>query len=466
MVWLHGGGNTVGHGGSYNGASLATTHDVVVVTLNYRLGLFGWFSHPQLATGNPLEDSGNYGTLDAIQALQWVRQNIDRFGGDSSNVTLFGESAGAFDTLALMAAPLAEGLFHKAIVQSGGLNLSSITEAQNFVGDGGHVNSAREIVNQLLVADGTVDNLNAARDYQSDMSKRRLREYLYSKKTAEFFAPLDGRGFGMIDLPMLIADGHVLPELSIEAIFSDPNNHSVVPIILGTNRDEPSTFMVRDPRYTKNLLGILPRLRDPETYQKAVRYGALAWKERGVDSLANYMTEAGNPNVFAYRFDWDEEPSQMGFDLSIALGAGHGLEIPFVFNEFDNSLGAAFIYPNDQAQMNLALQISSYWAEFAHTSDPGRGRDGGAPQWLKWGQDGKRSIILDTAADQGIFMDDSVVTIDAIKQELSADTFANEIEQCHVYARTFRGEHLNEQEYAALNATCANTSISELLEDS
>ena len=95
MLWIHGGGNTIGHGGSYNGAALATQRDVVIVTINYRLGIFGWFSHPDLATGNVLDDSGNYGTLDVIRALEWVQDNIAEFGGDPNNVTVFGESAGA-----------------------------------------------------------------------------------------------------------------------------------------------------------------------------------------------------------------------------------------------------------------------------------------------------------------------------------------------------------------------------------
>lgn len=122
MLWIHGGGNTIGHGGSYNGHALATKRGIVVVSINYRLGVFGWFNHPVLHTGDPLDDSGNYGTLDIIRALAWVKNNIVEFGGDPDNVTVFGESAGAFNTLAMMASPVAKGLFHKAIVQSGGFH--------------------------------------------------------------------------------------------------------------------------------------------------------------------------------------------------------------------------------------------------------------------------------------------------------------------------------------------------------
>ena len=131
MFWLHGGGNTIGEAASYSGENLAMKHGVVVVTINYRLGLFGWFSHPSLSTGNPADDSGNYGTLDVVRGLKWVKNNIEGFGGNPGNVTLFGESAGAFDTLAMMASPLAEGLFHRAIVQSGGFESTPMSVARN-----------------------------------------------------------------------------------------------------------------------------------------------------------------------------------------------------------------------------------------------------------------------------------------------------------------------------------------------
>jgi para-nitrobenzyl esterase len=156
MLWLHGGGNTIGEGASYSGENLAIKHGVIVVTINYRLGLFGWFSHPSLSTGNPKDDSGNYGTLDVIRGLEWVRNNIESFGGNPSNVTLFGESAGAFDTLAMMASPLAEGLFHRAIVQSGGFETTPMAVARNTASNGGHAFSSAEILTKLLVADGTV----------------------------------------------------------------------------------------------------------------------------------------------------------------------------------------------------------------------------------------------------------------------------------------------------------------------
>ena len=329
MLWIHGGGNSIGHGGSYNGARLAVDERVVVISINYRLGVFGWFNHPALDNGNPADRSGNYGTLDILRALEWTKTNIAAFGGNPNNVTLFGESAGGFDTLAMIASPLAEGLFHRAIVQSGGFEASTLAYARNAASEGGHPRSSKELIAALMVADSTASDIESARARHDDMPTLALKDYLYNKTVDEMFAVLDGGGFGMVNLPDNFGDGYVLPQMTNLEIFGNPENHNMVPTILGTNRDEPALFMARDPYWVKNMLGILPRLKDPDAYKRAVNYGALAWKERGVDSLARLMTKAGNTQVFAYRFDWDDLPSVMGYDLSTALGAAHGLEIAF-----------------------------------------------------------------------------------------------------------------------------------------
>jgi para-nitrobenzyl esterase len=137
MFWIHGGGNTVGSGGSdlvqiYDGSMMATEQKVIVVSVNYRLGPMGWFFHDALreTSGTQEDASGNYGTLDLISALGWVQENIEAFGGNPANVTIYGESAGGFNVLSLMASPLAKGFFHRAIVQSGGLNIFTREQAQ------------------------------------------------------------------------------------------------------------------------------------------------------------------------------------------------------------------------------------------------------------------------------------------------------------------------------------------------
>ena len=465
MFWIHGGGNTIGDGGSYNGATLAAQQNVVVVTINYRLGPFGWFAHPDLARGNLLDDSGNYGTLDILRALEWTRNNIAAFGGNADNVTVFGESAGAFDTLAMMASPLAHGLFHRAIVQSGGFNPTTMAAAQNFEADGGHPYSAREITGRLLVQDGTVADREAARSYLADMGPAATRDYLYGKSAEEIFRLFGDEAFGgMINVPDSFRDGHVLPDLSTEEIFSSTENHNAVPVILGTNRDEPALFMAMTPDNLDTFLWVFPRLKDEQAYLRAVRYGALSWKERGVDSLARYMTAAGNRHVYAYRFDWDEEGSVMGYDLSVALGAAHGLEIPFVFGDFDGGFASlGDFYSSSPGRDGLSNSMQSYWTQFAVSGDPGRGRDDLETPWLAWGTDGQRAILLDTVEGGGIRMMAEEVTRESIKAELANDpTITDPRERCQLYMSNFGWPQLDRAEYDAFGPDgCAQFDPSE-----
>ena len=438
MLWIHGGGNTVGHGASFDGSALAMAHDVVVVTINYRLGVFGWFLHPALATGNPLDNSGNYGTLDIIQALRWTGDNIASFGGNPSNVTVFGESAGARNTLSMVASPLAEGLFHRAIVQSGNFELPTVAEGRNYEDQGGNEHSGPELVKRLRVADGSSETKRDAQAWQDSADAETVRGYLYAQTPETLFASFRNSAFGMVPMPTVFADGHVLPTDDAETLFTDPSRHNAVPIILGTNRDEMALFLSQAPEYVSSTLGIFRRLKNEEQFHRTVAYQSDAWKARGVDRLATYMSAGGNPDVYAYRFDWDEESSLLGYDLSKALGAAHGLEIGFVFGDFDGGMMLRFVYPNDDAQWALARSMMSYWAEFAHSGNPRRGRDGTQPVWLPWSTEGKTSIILDSPADQGIFMWDQTVTAAGLKRQLAEDTtFATQEERCATFVHMF-----------------------------
>jgi para-nitrobenzyl esterase len=231
----------------------------------------------------------------------------------------------------------------------------------------------------------------------------------------------------------------VLPDLSTEAVFSDADNHSPVPVILGTTRDEPALFMMLDPRHTSSFLWIFRRLKDEAAYLREVKYVAQAWKARGVDELAEYMTAAGNERVYAYRFDWDQMGSLLGFDLSVALGAGHGMEIPFVFGDFERGLNVSYLFADVPEREALVHAMMSYWTAFAENGDPDGGRDGTLPRWLSWGTNGQRSLLLDNPMEPGIRMMDELVTTEAVKQALAEDPdIASREERCALYVRAFR----------------------------
>jgi len=461
MLWIHGGGNSIGHGGSYNGAMLATTHRLIVITINYRLGPFGWFTHPALRDTEASEEdnSGNYGTLDIIRALQWVQDNISNLGGNPGNVTIFGESAGAADVLSMMVSPKATGLFHRAIVESGGLWINSLAEAENYRDDAeaGHPFSSREVLNQLLVKDGIASTRDEAKTHQQQMSDREIVDYLYGKSAHEFMSVYDGSRFGMVSAPELVSDGAVLPVKPIHELFADITGFNSVPIILGTNRDEAKLFMATNPRYTKTTLGIFRRLKDQNAYLRDAQYLSDRSKVRGVDSLAAVLSGSQGETVFAYRFDWDEETSILGFDLSVALGAAHGLEIPFVFGDFDSGIGLGYIYPKDKTADRdaLAQSMMSYWAEFAYSGNPGRGRNGREVLWNAWDNSSEESdkfIVFDTLEDRGIRMVSDAITMENLKKRLLSDSsFATQEEYCRTYATLLRFSDLwNQDEYGSL----------------
>jgi para-nitrobenzyl esterase len=168
------------------------------------------------------------------------------------------------------------------------------------------------------------------------------------------------------------------------------------------------------------------------------------------------MRESHGPSVFAYRLDWDEEPSVMGYDLSVALGAAHGLDNAFVFHNFINMTGTN-IYRKDkiEGRDSLSRSMMSYWAEFAYTGNPGRGRSGNEALWTPWDNTGKESdkfIIFDTPEDGGIRMTTGAITMEDIKARLLADTsFTDQEEYCRMYVELFRNNPMwNQAEYESL----------------
>jgi para-nitrobenzyl esterase len=411
MVWIHGGGNTVGTGALYDGGNLATTHKVVVVTINYRVGPFGWFRHPALQRDgtNELDRSGNFALLDIIRSLEWVRDNVGAFGGDPGNVTIFGESAGANNVYMLLLAPQAHGLFHRAISESGGVMTSTIAEAEHFTDDveAGRTNSSNEVLLQLLITDQRAADRAAAKTQLATMSAADIERYLRGKTNAEILlAYMPIPTMTMIDMPKVFSDGVVLPQDEPLQHLARADGYNRVPVIVGTNRDENKLFLFGDPKRVRRLFWLIPRLRDATRYNLSAEYMSKIWKAGGADEPAAAMRTTQD-NVFVYRFDWDEEPHVLGADLSVILGAAHGFEIPFVFGHFDLGRQANVIFSKDNEPGRLALskQMMSYWAEFAYHGAPGRGRDGQQPEWSAWDNSAPTSpkfIILDTPTDGGV----------------------------------------------------------------
>ena len=414
MFWIHGGGNTSGEAGSYDFSKLAAAHDLVIVSINYRLGFLGWFYHPSFAaTSNDQGDkSGNFGTLDQIMALKWVRKNIEDFGGDKNNVTIFGESAGGHNVFALLSSPLAKGLFHKAISQSGATNSFSTKEASKFFDnkESSLLTSSKEVISKLLVASGKSKDSFEANIAQESMNEFKLMEEMQSIELSEIFKVYkeieNSKQAGKKMIPRVLSDGYVLPKRGLK--YNKKSYYNDVPVIFGTNRDETKLFAAMQSDYSTSVLNRLVIIRNQEMYDLTANYASNNWKISAVDNPARAMISSGKQDVFAYRFDWDEQGKLLWMDFSKIFGAAHVMEIPFITGTMKLLGIERFMFNNENLPdaIRLSIAMQSYWAEFAYNGSPGKGRDNSLPAWNSWSTSGDKIMILDSENDQGIVMKD------------------------------------------------------------
>jgi len=443
MLWIHGGGNTIGTASTYPASNLAGGEQVVVVSINYRLGFFGWMSHPALRTGDrdALDASGNYANLDMIAALHWVQDNIANFGGDPDNVTIFGESAGGRNVYALLASPLAKGLFHRAIVQSGRTSTTPRWRAENFRDDAqpGQKLSSREWLSLQLQNAGRASDAAAAKATQLLMSDEDTRDFMYARSAQEILEGISG-GAGMYRAPQSFRDGTVLPESTLYEVFKDPTRYNSVPIILGTNRDEVKLFLAQDESFVERRFGFLPHIKDPQAFNRRATYLSDNWKALAVDGAAEIIAANATQPVFAYRWDWDEGGKNWLVDYGQLLGAAHGLEIGYIFGDFDNGITVPGLYNSDNIPGRdlLSRQMRSYWSQFARTGTPERGRNGMLPLWQPWNTSGPNLMVLDTASGGGLRMVREPMTVAMLKERLAQETQMPDLrERCELHARLF-----------------------------
>ncbi|MFL1380309.1 carboxylesterase/lipase family protein [Nocardiopsis protaetiae] len=386
VVFIHGGSNVVGYSADpmYDGRTLAAEAEAVVVTVNYRLGLFGWLDLPRGDSGDPVADSGNFGTLDQIEALRFVRANARAFGGDPNNVTVMGESAGAVNVWALMVSPLARGLYHKAIPLSGGLSTTAPEDARTYAED----------LASAAARDAGLDGVEAGvplleRMSDDDLVRLALRH-------------------GLDGTPAVIADGTVIPGDPYAALGDGSNRD--VPVLAGNTLEEGKLF--------GSLVGAHPQSdRDRFTMQYefdpdrpgpwgvedfiAEQYlpvdGPGGWNETAAvltdlvfmgiaeDSM-DTLQESGNRRLFYYQFAWANQPAP--FDE--VYGAVHALDLPFVFGNFErNVFSYAFGRANRPGRLELSDLMIGAVRQFVRTGSPQTGR---LPvRWEQW----PNSVVFD-----------------------------------------------------------------------
>lgn len=424
MVWIHGGGNKTGLKDYYDFSTLVAGKKVVVVALNYRLGALGWFSHPAIqGLQEGADKAANFGTLDLIQGLSWVRDNIAQFGGDAENVTIFGESAGGHNVYTLLASPLAKGLFHKAIAQSGYTASSTLEDAYNREGADRFVTRGSwQVTNDLLAQEQAAG--------QDTLAPEVLYGILKGTDARQFIA-LYAETSDADFTPLTTADGVVVPLEGLEAALGNPEYAKNVPVMSGANKDEVTLwlglhryFMATSYPFTK-LLPPKVTIKNPELYQFWVRTRSHAWKVRGVDVPLTALENAGYQQLYAYRFDWDDQEKSFFIDFPNILGAAHGTDISFVTGDFKYGPITSYIYPEGEARDQMQRTVQNAWGDFAATATP----DNSLPfSWQRFTSAGKAYIHLDK--DAFLRPDRETDTLDSLLAKVAADSHAQREEKC------------------------------------
>lgn len=397
MVWIHGGGFLTGSGSQliYSGRELAANGDVVVVTINYRLGVLG-FLHLNDLIPESLGISSNNGLLDQIEALKWVKSNIEQFGGNPNDITLFGESAGAMSIATLLACPSAQGLFQRAILQSGAADQVMTHDEATLI--------ARKFLEITEINPNQAEKLWQLTPAQIIKAQRQLVKMSFDRGI--YSQPVLQTGMTLIP----VVDGKTLPQTPLSALKKGEAKH--IPLMVGCTRDEWNLF-VRMPGTEglfsqqnvndiekldlinlceKNLPGMGERAAN--LYEKLVRStnpeGTLADIYSAFESdrmfriptlrLAELQSEHTD-QVFMFQFNWDKG----------SFGACHASDIPFVFGCTDNPAGQFLTGGGEQAA-RLSTRVQNCWIAFARSGDPSTD---GVGKWQAFNKDNRQVMCFD-----------------------------------------------------------------------
>ncbi|MBU1171535.1 MAG: carboxylesterase family protein [Proteobacteria bacterium] len=436
VVWIHGGGNRIGSAEAYDASILAKNGNMVVVVIQYRLGTLGWLTNPALrASGSTLDQSGNYGLLDQMKALSWVENNITAFGGDADRVTISGQSAGAHAVMNLIISPQSNN-FQRAVAISPALN-NIMPLRTSVAGD----TESNEIIDWLLVDDGTCDDAGVAATYRGIMTSEEITNYLRGKAATKILQATIGAGINT--MPASFMDGVVMPTSSwLDSI--EAGNFKKVPLILGSTQYEYKDLMtlyfgllkayagVPSGPYTwenvydvlngtLTLDEVLPTDQDKVAYEQSGLLKSRKWQAE-LAAIASAITDNDSATpVYNYYFTWAGGGDPALENFRKIFGASHTQDLPFWFGSLSDLWGYSFTDVNQVGQDALEKAMMAYLCSFANTGDPNPS-ESLLPTWTQWSNTSGDSkyITFDADLDQyQISMDTTEVTDTIVTGEIA-----------------------------------------------
>ncbi|NVK63846.1 MAG: carboxylesterase family protein [Flavobacteriales bacterium] len=379
IVWIHGGSNIAGTKSDevYEAHSLARNTDAVVVKVNYRLGIFGSFYHPELHENDTVSASGNYTLLDLVAALKWIQANIESFGGDPTNVTLVGESAGCINIWSLLCSPLSNGLFHKAVCLSGLPNIQSAKKAYKY---------DEEIIQKLFIKQGKAADKKAAGKLLKNLPSDSLASFLYGLSTSEIL--LATKGFSH----HFIADGYTLKESGFSTMKKD--NVVQMPIIVSMTGEEASYFGVEKALGLTSeelweIINTNENIQDIEKFVSSDKYNKYRKKVTRQSCLLHklvelYLKKYERSNSEIYRLQFEATPGKSPWKE--VFMATHASDLIYLFDKrsFNAPHFFTFLEPEDQALFEKQVkQYHAYLKNFIRTGKPGTVNGLEWPVWNK-----------------------------------------------------------------------------------
>lgn len=385
LFWIHGGSNLKGAASelTYNGANFARKANAIVVSVNYRVGSLGWLYNSALHDGDVLDNSGNFATLDLVKGLEWVRDNIQQFGGNPNNVTIAGQSAGCINAWGLLQSPLADALVDRMVCMSGLPNAypTALGQAQS-----------NGVIDELLVDKGYASNTVQAALFRQGKSDAWLRSFLRGLPAADIVRHTPS--------PVLMGhftDGHVIPWAGYVDLIA--GGYHKVPMILGTTKDEGTYFagelfgffkpdhaQMWDLVNNQNPANLsISDVIKPELHPayRPVHRALSLGVDLTVDNICRYL-RLQQGNIYRYNFDWDDAPAPW----QEAFGAVHGMDVAFMFGNFPVAPQQdLFRFVSSSANQNQRTALSNtfikYLSQFIRTGNPNAAFDG-LPEWYDW----------------------------------------------------------------------------------